>query len=109
MFAVTRRRGAQTERGPKFITYQSQGPIQHCRACACCAIERANNAIDRVQPTAPDRTWWLESRFFDRQSQPILADQFVVREPALQVLGDHVDILKMALDQVALERGGRTG
>src|SRR5262245_15384045 len=33
----------------------------------------------------------------------MLADQFVVGEPALHVLGNHVDILKVTLDEVAVK------
>ncbi len=35
------------------------------------------------------------------------AHQLVVSHAALQVLGDHVDVLEVALDQVALVGGGR--
>jgi len=45
---------------------------------------------------------WLEPRVVDLQPQPVLPDQLVVGEAPLQVLTDHVNVLEVALHQVAL-------
>src|SRR5882724_2465854 len=43
------------------------------------------------------------------ETEPVAADQLVVGEAALQMLGDHVDVLEVALDQVAVVGGGGAG
>src|SRR5207247_3997155 len=61
------------------------------------------------------RTWRfsascrLEPALVDGEAQPVAADQLVVGHAALQVLGDHVDVLEVALDEVALVRCRRAG
>src|SRR5258707_10428906 len=51
----------------------------------------------------------LQPRLVYRQPQPVPADHLVVGQAALQVLGDHVDVLEVALHQVALVHGGGAG
>src|SRR5262249_26748813 len=48
-----------------------------------------------------------ESRLVHRQPQPVSPDHLVVGQAALQVLGDHVDVLEVTLQQVALVDRGR--
>src|SRR5690242_8348709 len=43
-----------------------------------------------------------EPPLIDGQSEPIAADKLVVRQAPLQVLRDHVDVLEVPLDQVAV-------
>src|SRR4029453_15605903 len=63
-----------------------------------------------VSPLGTGNPPWIErseSVPVPRQPQPVPPDHLVVGQAALQVLGDHVDVLEMPLQQVALvDRGG---
>src|SRR5215831_6345521 len=54
----------------------------------------------------PEALWskggWLGPRQIDLLPQPVLPDQLIVGEARLQVLADHVNVLKVALNQVSL-------
>jgi hypothetical protein len=55
---------------------------------------------------APYRRPALEARLVHRQAEPVPADQLVVGEPSLQMLADHVDVLELPLEGVAVvDRG----
>src|SRR5258708_1217113 len=42
--------------------------------------------------------WRSEARLVDRHPEPVPADHLVVGQTSLQMLGDHVDVLEVALD-----------
>src|SRR5689334_11702989 len=50
-----------------------------------------------------------EPPLVDRQTEPMPADQLVVSQPTLQMLGDHMDVLEVALDEVAVVGRRRAG
>src|SRR5215831_4474208 len=54
------------------------------------------------------RSWaGLEAGLVYGEAEPVAADELVVGGAALEMLGDHVDVLEVALDQVAVVGCGR--
>src|SRR5689334_2511744 len=51
----------------------------------------------------------LEPRLVDGQPERVSTDELVVREPGLQMLRDHVDVLEVPLDRMTLVRRGGAG
>src|SRR5262245_7218867 len=72
----------------------------------------------RAPPPGPEAGWsgpprsadTLESRLVDGEAEPVAGGDLVVGEAPLRVLGDHVDVLEVALERATLvHRGGPRG
>src|SRR5262245_44801126 len=80
------------------------------------SLEAARTAVNGHSATRAEANWrarrrWsgLQTRLVDLQAQPVAPDQLVVGETRLDVLGDHVDVLEVTLEDVALVDRGRPG
>src|ERR1700730_892633 len=63
----------------------------------------------REMSLAAIRLLRLEPTLVDLEAEPVPPDQLVVGQPGLQVLADHVHVLEVALDRVAVVHRGRAG